>query len=283
VFLREMAKRKPPAPPPDVDSHAHFRLHDTNGDAGLDKSEFRRALRGTHLDPRLLSAADAAAAKTYIREFFASLAAGKVDYMQWKSIFEEEEEESDETEGGGDEKEEEWEVLEGNRGGGRAGSRSEGDKKGGKGSKEGKTSKVGGGGGGGGKRGSGVGGEEDRYVEGDLVRIVGFDAEDDLSVHNGEVAHVLKVNEVKKRERQTVIVRTLVAKQTLQLTLNRITHARNFAGNSGGQEEEEEDRAPQTEEEAEMMYFQKFDLDKNGRLDRSELRVMFSKVDSVCL
>jgi len=217
-----------------VDSYEHFAKHDKDGDGVLSEKEFIRALRSTYLDPHRLSVEDAAS----VKDFFAS-SQGTVSFPQWQSLFVNDEE---------DEGEEEEEEESGARGR----SRGTGGSGGAGGAKEEGWS--------GARGGEGRSGGGEQFQEGDLVRIVGFDGGDALSVHNGEVANVVNV------KGQNLVVKTAVGAKVLEVGYDKVMHARQFRTRDGDEPAEE-----MTEEKAMRQYFDRYDADGDGKLDRCVL------------
>lgn len=217
-----------------MDSYEHFAKHDKDGDGVLSEKEFIRALRSTYLDPHRLSVEDAAS----VKDFFAS-SQGTVSFPQWQSLFVNDEE---------DEGEEEEEEESGARGR----SRGTGGSGGAGGAKEEGWS--------GARGGEGRSGGGEQFQEGDLVRIVGFDGGDALSVHNGEVANVVNV------KGQNLVVKTAVGAKVLEVGYDKVMHARQFRTRDGDEPAEE-----MTEEKAMRQYFDRYDADGDGKLDRCVL------------
>jgi len=105
------------------------------------------------------------------------------------------------------------------------------------------------------------------FVEGDLVRIIGFDVTDSKSVYNGEVGNIVGVKGA------TVVVKTAVSSKVMEVAYDKVMHARDFrTGGEGGGEQ-------LTQEGFERQYFDEFDLNRDGQLGRHELRSMFVKKD----
>ena len=220
-----------------MDSYEHFAKHDKDGDGVLSEKEFMRALRSTYLDPRRLTVEEAAS----VKDLFAS-SHGTVSFPQWQSLFVDDEEEDE-----GEEEEEE-------KAGAHGRSRGTGGRGGAGGAKEEGQS------GGGARGGEGRSGGRERFEEGDLVRIVGFDGGDALSVHNGEVANVVGV------KGQTVLVKMAVGAKVLEVGFDKVMHARQFRTRDGDEPAEE-----MTEEKAMRAYFDRYDANGDGSLDRCML------------
>jgi len=89
------------------------------------------------------------------------------------------------------------------------------------------------------------------------VRIVGFDAGDARSVHNGEVANVVGM------KAHTVLVKTAVGSKVLEVEYDKVMHARQFRTGDGDEPSEE-----MTEEKAMRAYFDRYDGNGDGSLDR---------------
>jgi len=67
------------------------------------------------------------------------------------------------------------------------------------------------------------------FVEGDLVRIIGFDVTDSKSVYNGEVGNIVGVKGA------TVVVKTAVSSKVMEVAYDKVMHARDFrTGGEGG-------------------------------------------------